>query len=101
MSRLSYPLNGLKSVIYDDLEQAKNYLSNASMVSLSKSDSYSEAQYVFELSSILNGYHKRLNHIMNAVIDVTNTYTELEEDLNITDKNITSPTLKARERLIK
>lgn len=101
MSRLSYPLNGLKNSFYDNLEQAKSHLTTASLISVYGPDSYSKSSFVGELPTKIKNYQRKLTNIMNAVIDVTNVYTELEEDLNIIDKNITSPTLKARERLIK
>ena len=101
MSKISYPMNGLKTSVYSELEQAKNGLLKASSNFVSGPSTYSSSNYVEKLPSMLINFQTWLDSIMDAIVDVTNIYTELEENLNVIHKNVSSPTLKVRERLIK
>lgn len=100
ITKLSYPDNGLKNLIYNNLDNAEAKLANAGNHYLSI-PSFKYSSYLGSLNREIYDYRKRISAIKSSVVYVNNLYNELADDLETRYKNLPFSTLKERERTIK
>lgn len=102
MTKLNYPQEGIYNVIKDNVYETKADLANAKKYcSFNIPYSFRYRSYLQNLDDLLLKYEKQMDQVLEKAKKVSQSYENLEIELNTSVRNIENPKLKAREKIIK